>query len=107
MTSKKTLLSLAAVAAAVAVSGCVHDEYFERRDTITIGAGDAVARNRAVQTIHPRPRHAYRKRLLHDGTRINNAMESYRDASSSSDDSDTSDTQNANTEPNMPTPALQ
>lgn len=106
MTSKKNLLSLAGIAIAVAVSGCVHDEYFERRDTITIGAGDAVARNRAVQTIHPRPRHAYRTRLLHDGTRINNAMEAYRKGTPS-DDSDTSDTQNAETEPNMPTPALQ
>lgn len=101
MTNKINLLSFAAVAALAMTTGCMNNEYLERRDTISIGVGDAVAHNRAVQTINPRPNHAYRTRLSHDGARMNNAMESYRTPSGSEDADSPSDasSKNANADP--------
>jgi hypothetical protein len=45
---------IAAVAAALAGSGC-HHAYIARRDGVTFQAGDAVAANKVVHVIDPRP----------------------------------------------------
>jgi hypothetical protein len=42
----------------LALSGC-SNQYFERKDTVTFSAGDAVAWNNAQQTPDPAPRVAY------------------------------------------------
>ena len=82
MTSKTRLIGACAalLGSAALLSGCANSEYLEQRDTITPGAGDAVARNRAIQTINPRPRSAYRTHIHTDGARMHNAMEAYRAA---------------------------
>ena len=99
--SRNLLLVAATVGVATVLSGCAGSPYLERRDAITIGAGDAVARNRAIHTINPRPRHAFRTHIHTDGERMNNAMEAYRDPNSSPSGDDDSDTRNnnANQEP--------
>ncbi len=51
--------SLAAAAlAALALAGCEHDRYADRRDQVTFGSGDAVAANKAMHIIDPWPRAA-------------------------------------------------
>jgi hypothetical protein len=42
---------LLALGCALAASAC--DHYLDRRDTVTFGAGDAVAANKAMQIIDP------------------------------------------------------
>ena len=61
-----TVLGLT-VATCVASAG---DQYFDRMDKISSGAGNAVAHNIAVQTINPWPRHAFNDRISIDGRRI-------------------------------------
>jgi hypothetical protein len=74
------------MAAAIAVSiltlgACQerrYNRYLHARDTITLSAGDAVAHNKAVQTIDPWP--AYSRKAAHttDGKRILLGMERYQ-----------------------------
>ena len=53
------------------------DQYLDRTDKIDPGAGDAVAHNQAVQTIHPWPRYVYRDRININGARIDCAYRRY------------------------------
>lgn len=107
MTSKRKLLTTVSVIAAMtALSGCAGSEYLEQRDTITLGVGDSVARNRAIHTINPRPPRAYRTHIHTDGHRMNNAIEQYRSAESSDDGDGNADTRNnsANQDPSGASP---
>jgi hypothetical protein len=40
------------------LAGCEHDRYVDRRDSVTFGAGNAIAANKAIQIIDPWPRDA-------------------------------------------------
>jgi hypothetical protein len=40
------------------LAGCEHDRYLDRRDSVTFGAGNAVAANKAIQIIDPWPQDA-------------------------------------------------
>jgi hypothetical protein len=40
------------------LAGCEHDRYLDRRDSVTFGAGNAIAANKAIQIIDPWPRDA-------------------------------------------------
>jgi hypothetical protein len=40
------------------LAGCEHDRYLDRRDSVTFGAGNAVAANKAIQIIDPWPQEA-------------------------------------------------
>ncbi len=107
MTSKRKLPTTVAVVAAMTfLAGCAGSEYLEQRDTITVGAGDAVARNRAIHTINPRPKRAYRTHIHTDGHRMNNAIERYRAAEQSDQGDGDADTRNnsANEDPSGPSP---
>lgn len=58
------------VGTATLLSSCAdpeHERYLRRADSITLGAGDAAAVNRAVQTIDPWPRHAGNANIAMDG----------------------------------------
>lgn len=66
----------AAGLASVLVSGC--NEYLERRDNISLAAGDAIAANKAVQTINRWPDAARQDRWLSDGERARIAESRYR-----------------------------
>jgi hypothetical protein len=61
---KRPFLALAALG--FALSGC-SNQYFERKDTVTFSAGDAVAWNNAQQIPNPTPRYAYNNNIRTPG----------------------------------------
>ena len=60
-----------------ALGGC-SDIYYDRRETIAFGAGDAVAANKVAQTIDPWPAAAANRRIEGHGERMQRAIERYR-----------------------------
>jgi len=70
-----TLLPVIALGAAL--SGC-SDLYFDRRESISFGAGDAPATNKVSQMIDPWPAAAADKNLTYNGERMARAQERYR-----------------------------
>jgi hypothetical protein len=72
------LSSLAAVVAlAGTLSGC-SDIYYDRRETIALGADDHIAVNRVAQMIDPWPRYVADKNIAFNGERAQSAVERYR-----------------------------
>jgi hypothetical protein len=63
------------VAAAAAVSGC--SEYLDRRDSLHLGAGEAVQTNIYTHQIDPWPAHARLRDMPFNGRRFANAVDSY------------------------------
>ncbi len=59
------------------LAGC-SDLYFDRREGVMFGPGDAVAANVAMQTIDPWPAVAADRKLQANGERIQRAIERYR-----------------------------
>jgi len=59
------------------LAGC-SDIYFDRRETIALGAGDAVAANQVEQMVDPWPPHSNDKNLTFNGERMQRAVECYR-----------------------------
>lgn len=68
---------LAGAALSGALGGC-SDLYFDRRDTIALGAGDAVAANLAMETIDPWPPESGNPNIAFNGQRMQTAQERYR-----------------------------
>ena len=54
-------------------------QYFERKDGVTVGAGNAKAVNSATHIIDPWPRNVGNTRIPGDGQRMSGAIERYRD----------------------------
>jgi hypothetical protein len=52
--------------------------YFDHREGVTLGAGDAVAANAAMQTIDPWPAGSGNTNLAFNGQRMQSAVERYR-----------------------------
>jgi hypothetical protein len=75
-TSNVRKIATAALVAA-ALGGC-SDIYYDRRDTIALGADDAVASNRVTHMVDPWPRHAGNRNLAFNGERMQTAVERYR-----------------------------
>jgi type IV pilus biogenesis protein CpaD/CtpE len=63
------------------LSACTQywNRYVEREDTVTFGAGDAVASNAAVQIPTPWPRYSNNTTIAMDGERIARAVARYRE----------------------------
>jgi hypothetical protein len=59
------------------LSGC-SDIYFDRRETVALGAEDHLATNEVAQMIDPWPRDVGRRQIAFDGTKMQNAVERYR-----------------------------
>ena len=59
------------------LAGC-SDIYFDRRETIALGGGDAVAANQVEQMVDPWPPHSSNKNLTFNGERMQRAVECYR-----------------------------
>ena len=59
------------------LAGC-SDLYFDRRETVSFGAGDAVAADAALQTIDPWPRGSENRDFRTNGPRVAGAIERYR-----------------------------
>jgi hypothetical protein len=70
-----------AVAAATALgallAGC-SDLYYDRRETVALGADDAVAANMAEQMVDPWPRYSNNNNIAFNGERMQRAVECYR-----------------------------
>jgi hypothetical protein len=59
------------------LSGC-SDIYFDRRDTIALGAKDAVATNEVEQMVDPWPRQVGNRNLAFNGEKMQVAAQRYR-----------------------------
>jgi hypothetical protein len=66
---------LLCLAASACLGGCV--DYVKRRDTVTLGAGDAQAWNRVVHTADPWPPYAANTQIDGDGPRTARTMRNY------------------------------
>jgi hypothetical protein len=76
MSRNKSLLVLAL--AATTLTGACTDMYLDRRDSVSFGAGDAVAVNKITQMIDPWPPYAGNRNIAFDGERMQAAAERYR-----------------------------
>ena len=59
-------VAAAASCSASALAGC-SDIYYDRRETIALGAGDAVATNKVTQMVDPWPRHSANNHIAFNG----------------------------------------
>lgn len=88
MTGKQTYSAALRLTVATAIAGSMvtlggcregqYNRYMHARDTITLSAGDAVAHNKAVQTIDPWPVYARKRHQTTDGKRILLGMKRYQ-----------------------------
>jgi hypothetical protein len=74
--ASKIIRGLALTAVLAALSGCA--EYLDRRDTIALSAGDAVATDKVAQMVDPWPRASAEKNIAFNGAKMESAMERYR-----------------------------
>lgn len=74
--SSRVITAACLSASALLGGGC--EDYLDRRDTATRGAGESVAFNKAAQTIDRWPKAARRDRWNSDGERARLAVERYR-----------------------------
>lgn len=68
------------VLAGLLAAGCSSDqrhEYLAHTDTVTRGAGDAVAANKAIHTVNPWPEHGRNANIPMDGKRGQLAVSRY------------------------------
>jgi hypothetical protein len=72
----KIMRALTLAAVLVAISGCA--EYFDRRDTISLNAGDAIAADKVTQMVDPWPRASADKNIAFNGAKMQSAVERYR-----------------------------
>ena len=76
-TTRLIAAALAAAALGTALGGC-SEMYFDHREGVTLGAGDAIAANEAMQTIDPWPAHSGNTNIAENGQRMQSAVERYR-----------------------------
>jgi hypothetical protein len=69
--------AIAALALTLFTSACT-DMYLDRRDTVSFGAGDAVAANKVTHMVDPWPIRAGDRNIPYDGERMAAAAERYR-----------------------------
>lgn len=67
----------AAVTLGALLAGC-SNLYYDRRDTIALGGGNAVAANMVEQTVDPWPAHSGDVNIATNGQRMQAAVERYR-----------------------------
>jgi hypothetical protein len=77
-TSPMTPMRWAAAAAMAASLGACSDLYMDRRDTISLGAGDAIAANKVEQMVDPWPAASGNKNIAFNGQKMQSAVERYR-----------------------------
>ena len=75
--NKSRGLTVLALAATTMLGACT-DMYLDRRDTVSFGAGDAVAVNKVTHMVDPWPVRAGDRNIPHDGERMAAAAERYR-----------------------------
>src|SRR4029077_1218437 len=77
MPSSRTRTCAAIIAVGAALGGC-SDIYFDRRETVSLGANDAVESNKVVHMVDPWPRSSANRQLAFEGERMQAAHERYR-----------------------------
>ena len=75
--SKTKVAALAAMLGAVALGGC-SDMYLDRRETVALHAGDAMAVNRVTMMIDPWSRASGNRDIAFNGEKMQTAVERYR-----------------------------
>jgi hypothetical protein len=65
------------VLAGVLLAGC-SDIYFDRRETVSLGAEEHIATDRVAQMIDPWPRDVGRREIAFNGQKMQGAVERYR-----------------------------
>jgi hypothetical protein len=68
--------SVALAAVLVTLGGC--SEYLDRRDTISLGGGNAVATDKVTQMVDPWPRASAQRNIAFDGNKMESAVTRYR-----------------------------
>ena len=76
--AKFVLTAAAIVGPALLVSGCVEDEYYAQRDTLTLGAGDAVETNKVTHTVDPWNENAKNTDIDIEGERARVGVDRYQ-----------------------------
>ena len=78
-TEARALAARALVLAALAamLAGC-SDIYFDRRETVALGADDHIASNRIAQIIDPWPADVGKREIAFNGQKMQSAIERYR-----------------------------
>lgn len=66
------------VLAGSVLAGCL-EQHSVRRETISADGGNATAANIALQMVDPWPESAWDRTIRHDGTRMENAIDAYRE----------------------------
>jgi hypothetical protein len=74
---RPVLLTLLVTAVGGVLGGC-SDIYYDRRETVALGADDHIAVNRVAQMVDPWPRYVGDKNIAFDGQRMQAAVERYR-----------------------------
>jgi hypothetical protein len=70
---------IVATAAAIWLGGCTQsDLYLDRRETVGLSAGDAIAGNQVTQVVDPWPAYSGDRNLAFNGQRMQSAVERYR-----------------------------
>ena len=69
--------AIAGIALGTMLGGC-SDIYYDRRDTIALGAGDAIAANEVAQMVDPWPAQSGNTNIAVNGQRMQSAVERYR-----------------------------
>ena len=72
----KATAALALAGVLVALAGC--SEYLDRRDTIALSGGNAVATDKVTQMVDPWPRASANKNIAFNGPKMQTAVERYR-----------------------------
>jgi hypothetical protein len=70
--------TLAAVIVLGTLLGGCSDIYYDRRETVSLGADDHIAANQAIQMVDPWSRHVGNKNIAFNGERMQAAVERYR-----------------------------
>ncbi len=72
----KVVAALALAALFAALAGC--SEYLDRRDTIAMSGGNAVATDQVTHMVDPWPRDSANRDIAYNGEKMQTAVERYR-----------------------------
>lgn len=66
----KLAIVVSVAASSIYLASCQEHRYLARRDSVTMGVGDAPSTNQATHTINPWPRYAKDTKITSDGKRV-------------------------------------
>jgi hypothetical protein len=78
MSSLPKTRTIAAALVAGAMLGACSDIYWDRRESVALGGGDAVQTNKAIQMVDPWPPQVANKNIAFNGQRMQSAVDHYR-----------------------------